>query len=323
VTPELRFTTSGTPDVAGIQALAQASCGRRIDGARDATSFPLETSVGAIAWAWGRRDAALLNEWRHRLWYSSDILVAWGWIYPPELVRVAAERTEMSDALLVHAIRGDEDPMLADELLAWFVQEIGDAGGQVELGALDGVMLAALRRHGFAPDPNAPWNLINSRTLERVEEPRLPDGLTLATMRELQDIPRRVAGHRTAWAPGSTLTEAKYTQLMDTWPYRDDLDVVVQAADGTIVACANIWYDEVNRTGQFEPVGTDPAYRARGIGRALMLFGLQQLRDAGATEAVVGCRGDQNYPIPRRLYRSVGFREFERSSVWKRPPTTT
>ena len=33
---------------------------------------------------------------------------------------------------------------------------------------------------------------------------------------------------------------------------------------------------------------------------------------AGATQAIVGCRGDANYPIPKKLYRSVGFRELSR-----------
>ena len=98
----------------------------------------------------------------------------------------------------------------------------------------------------------------------------------------------------------------------DPKPYRDALDFVVEADDGTLVASAIGWFDEANVTAEFEPVGTHPDYRQRGLGRALLLFGMQRFRDAGATKALVGCRGDDNYPIPKKLYRSVGFEELTR-----------
>jgi hypothetical protein len=37
-----------------------------------------------------------------------------------------------------------------------------------------------------------------------------------------------------------------------TWPYRDDLHILIEAADGTLVASAIIWIDEQNRTAEFE-----------------------------------------------------------------------
>jgi hypothetical protein len=49
------------------------------------------------------------------------------------------------------------------------------------------------------------------------------------------------------------------------------------------------------------------------------LFALQRLRSAGATEAIVACRGDDDYPIPKRLYESVGFREISRQIPYIKP----
>jgi hypothetical protein len=48
------------------------------------------------------------------------------------------------------------------------------------------------------------------------------------------------------------------------------------------------------------------------------LFALQRLREEGATLALVACRGDDAYPIPRRLYESVGFREQHRMLPFRR-----
>lgn len=92
----------------------------------------------------------------------------------------------------------------------------------------------------------------------------------------------------------------------------------VEDPEGTLLASALVWYDEPNRAAELEPVGTDPNHRRQGLGRAVSMFGLSQARGLGALEAIVSCRGDQDYPIPRRLYRSLGFRELTRDLVFKR-----
>ena len=65
------------------------------------------------------------------------------------------------------------------------------------------------------------------------------------------------------------MTAARYRSIMETWPYRHDLDQVVEAPDGTLAASALGWYDEVNRVGLLEPVGTDPRHGRRGLGAAV------------------------------------------------------
>ena len=157
--------------------------------------------------------------------------------------------------------------------------------------------------------------MLNIRDLDDIETPQLPDGYRALTMREIGSdavsVTRRVEAHRVAWAP-SRFTVQVYRDVRAAPAYRDDLDFVVEADDGTLVASAIGWYDEANHVAEFEPVGTHPDYRRRGIGRALSLFGMQRFRLAGARQAIVGCRGDDNYPIPKKLYRSVGFRELSR-----------
>ena len=49
-----------------------------------------------------------------------------------------------------------------------------------------------------------------------------------------------------------------------------------------MAASAIMWLDEANSSAEFEPVGTHPGYRRRGLARAMMLHGMHRARAAGA-----------------------------------------
>jgi ribosomal protein S18 acetylase RimI-like enzyme len=96
--------------------------------------------------------------------------------------------------------------------------------------------------------------------------------------------------------------------------YRRDLDLVAVAPDGALAAFCTVWFDDVTRTGTFEPVGTHPDHQRRGLGKAVMAEGLRRLRHLGATLATVG-----SYDEPaHRLYASMGFTEYDLSEAWIR-----
>ena len=88
--------------------------------------------------------------------------------------------------------------------------------------------------------------------------------------------------------------------------------------DGSLAASALGWYDEVNRVGLLEPVGTDPRHARKGLGAAVSLACLGAMRDAGANLAVVCPRGDDAYPVPRALYHHIGFRDGGRTVTYRR-----
>ncbi len=105
---------------------------------------------------------------------------------------------------------------------------------------------------------------------------------------------------------------------MRAWPYRADLDCIAVAPDGRVAAYVLAWYDDENRVGELEPVGTHADFRRLGLARAASFFALRRLRDEGAERAIVLCRGDEGYPAPKRLYESVGFRQHSRSIEFRR-----
>lgn len=244
----------------------------------------VEHGFGEIAF-WSQR--LLRSDWDARLWFDGDALVGWGWL---------------TEAIELEAQVRPERHELLDEILDWAQPR------RVAVGAHNADAIARLRAHGFEHDPAAPWMRENARALSDLEEPVLPDGYRLRTMADGADPAARAACHRSAFHP-SRFTDEVYAVVRSAWPYRADLDCVVEAADGSVAAYTLAWLDERNAIGELEPVGTHPDHRRRGLGRAVNLFALQRLRDEGATTGLVACRGDDAYPIPRALYESVGFTE--------------
>lgn len=80
----------------------------------------------------------------------------------------------------------------------------------------------------------------------------------------------RVAVQRAAF-DGSTYTLDQWRLVAGGPAYRPDLDLVVYA-DGAPAAVATGWTAGEGRCGLIEPLGTDPAYRGRGLGAAAALY---------------------------------------------------
>ncbi|MBN2227688.1 MAG: GNAT family N-acetyltransferase [candidate division Zixibacteria bacterium] len=94
--------------------------------------------------------------------------------------------------------------------------------------------------------------------------------------------------------------------------YRRDLDIVAVAPDGEYAAFCTIWFDDVLRTGHFEPVGTAPQHQRRGLGTCLLTEGLIRLRGLGGDLAYVG-----SYAEPAHtLYKSAGFETYSILEPW-------
>lgn len=265
--------------------------------------------------AWGRNSmSGQEQDWRTALWKDSDTVTAWGWV-------------ELPGHLDLHV--DPAHPELADDVLAWFETMAASSERSVTALETEGHLIAALDRAGYRPVTDAPFfqhcviDLDGSLPL-----PHLPEGYRARAVRR-DEAEARAAVHRAAWRPKrigemfvppvdlgdaeSNMTTESYRTVMEAWPYRHDLDQVVEAPDGTLVAFALGWLDEVNRAGELEPVGTDPRYAQRGLGSAVSLACLHALRAADATRAVVYPRGDDAYPVARHLYFGLGFQPVART----------
>lgn len=87
--------------------------------------------------------------------------------------------------------------------------------------------------------------------------------------------------------------------------------------DGTFASFCGVWTSPEIGVGQFEPVGTHPDHRRRGLAAAVMAQGLAWMRARGLRSAFVGTgtRNPSNF-----LYASLGFRVAELYHQWEWSP---
>ena len=139
-------------------------------------------------------------------------------------------------------------------------------------------------------------------------------------IRPLGDIDEHSARCWLSWKafhpdePDADFVDGWYVNIQRAPLYRRDLDLVAVAPDGELAAFCTIWYDDVTRTGLFEPVGTHPDHRQRGLGKAILTEGLIRLHRLGAALAYVGSYTDPAHA----LYASVGFETYRTLEPWEK-----
>lgn len=196
----------------------------------------------------------------------------------------------------------------------------------VEVSTRDAALHETLARHGFRP-AGGPWFTQLWRSLGELPGCPRPAGYTIRAVRP-GELAARVEVHRRCWAPariktllglpvtgtepGSRYSPDVHRAVLAAPDYRPELDLVAVTPDGTFAAFGLGWLDPSSGSVLFEPVGTDPGHAGRGLGRAVCAELLRAARELGATQAVVGPRGDDGYPVPRRLYAGLGMREVAR-----------
>jgi predicted N-acetyltransferase YhbS len=144
-------------------------------------------------------------------------------------------------------------------------------------------------------------------------EPELPEGFVIQSMADENDLERR----RKAFGRGFNHEDPKewpslfsYQELQKAPDYRKEQDLYVVAPDGEFVSFCILWWDEQNRMGILEPVGTVPEYRRKGLARAVVYEAVRRAAALGAEKVVVGA-GLEFYP-------AIGFEKKHANYVWVR-----
>lgn len=237
-----------------------------------------------------------------RLWPRPDgLLAAYAWSDRPDSGEVV--------------VRPGSDAALFDEALDWLEGERGrQGGGAFSIGALDGddERIDALERRGYVRGEGGGvrfWRRLDAAPASV----RLPAGFSVRHVSSESDIKQRVFVQRTSFERSSATTDV-WQALRRLAGYNEQLDLIAVAPDGTGASACTCWYDEANRCGEFEPVGTSKAYQRMGAGKAVILEGLSRLRGLGATQAIVQTNSTNAPAIA--LYRSCGFEPVGDDRLW-------
>ncbi|MEG4068090.1 GNAT family N-acetyltransferase [Microcoleus sp. Pol11C2] len=150
---------------------------------------------------------------------------------------------------------------------------------------------------------------------EPLPEPQFPEGFALRQFPGQQEAAAWVEMFNQSFIDHwnhHDLTVDKFKHELAKPDYRNDLDLIAVADDGTFVSFCSclICVEECDRTGRNEGwiacLGTRRGFRKMGLGRAMLLAGLHRLKAAGVATAILGVDAE-NSSGALHLYESAGF----------------
>ena len=246
-----------------------------------------------------------------RLWEdSAGTLLAFAWFDPPHLLTSQVHPSIRDDATIEEQML-DWGEARRQELLAADDQERTLLVRAFE----DDVRRSALfARRGYHRDE---FSMLHMRRDLAEPIPSSPpdDNIIVRHVGGEEEWQERVDTHREVWHPSRVTLDA-YRRLRAASGFTPELDLVAVTPEGTFASYCICWLDSVNKIGEFEPVGTRPAFRGRGIGKAVILEGLRRLKGRGVQTAIVPTT--YNNEAARRLYESVGFQVARIDHFWSK-----
>jgi ribosomal protein S18 acetylase RimI-like enzyme len=210
-------------------------------------------------------------------------------------------------------------PALERELLAAAEERLPSAvDGHLDVWvpASDAAWCELLETAGYHPTENVEH--VRAASLAALSATPPPPGYRIRPVAD-EDFPARGDLSLRVFHPvpdgGTAITLDEYRNIQRAPLYRRDLDLVAETDEGELAGFAGIWFDDVTRTAQVEPMGVDAPHRGRGVGRALLLEAMRRAARLGAVTAYVG-----SYAGPAQgLYASAGMGIIERLVAWRRP----
>lgn len=142
-----------------------------------------------------------------------------------------------------------------------------------------------------------------------------PAGYTVRSLKGQQEVEAYVELHRSVFESKNMTVEWRQRTLEHP-AYHKDLDIVVEAPDGKLVAFCVCWFDEESRIGHVEPLGCHKDFRKYALGRVALSHGLHRLQSRGANEIFVETDSYRNTAF--RLYEFFDFEVIKNVLVYRK-----
>jgi mycothiol synthase len=249
-----------------------------------------------------------------RIWEDDQGLAAWMLVQPRYKSFDAQVRPDLRGGELEREVLEETETLLLELMKKYQV-----SSDKIYADAFRGdtARIQLLTELGWEPDNQLPY-VLNRMEIIPVAVPELPEGFSFRTATGVEDASALAEVHNAAFNP-TNWTPELYRKVMESPGYDPERELVIQAPDGKLVTFCIIWFDQLNRTGSFEPVGTHRDYQRRGFGRAVMLYGMQKMTAAGMEYATVAHFGDNE--AAKGLYQSLGFKPWHLLDEYSKPIT--
>ncbi len=185
--------------------------------------------------------------------------------------------------------------------------------------------VSLLEQHGFTSD-RAFYRMTRSLA-EPIPKAQFPVGFSVRHVDSDRDAEAWVAMFNESFIDHwnhHPLTIEQFKHYRTKQDYNPELDRIAIAADGTFAAfCTGYIHQKDNqRSGRNEgwihALGSRRGFRRLGLGRAMLLSGLEQLKAIGVETALLGV-DSENPSGAVRLYESVGFSKLHTSIAYSKP----
>lgn len=143
-----------------------------------------------------------------------------------------------------------------------------------------------------------------------------PEGYLVRPMRIDPDDQQNIANLLNAAFNRTIHSAEEYRNFQHSPYYRAELDMVVEAPDGTLAANAGFNAYEQASFAQLEPVCTHPDHQGRGLAGIAIAEGLRRVQAIGIDAAFVGAW--YSNPVSNHLYQKMGFTDGVSLYAWKR-----
>jgi ribosomal protein S18 acetylase RimI-like enzyme len=255
-------------------------------------------------------------------------------IHPGDLAWWAFHSDPLTDDAMTYWLDGDRGFVVLDAheqrnaafcvpnqspipLLEWARGQLGPDAKFWYVSSDDEALVTDLKNAGYR-DVGIDGPIFTRRLTADDTGHRPPAGFTLRALAGEEEADRRRQASHAAFKskmdPDQHLD--RYLRFMRSPVYDLERDLVAVAPDGTI-ASFMIWWPDASGIAQIEPMGTDPAFHRRGVGRALMEFACSRMREAGMTEVRVIT--DEHRQDAVAFYAAVGFTRVADLRFWMSP----
>lgn len=218
---------------------------------------------------------------------------------------------------------GDADHLSA-QIIAWATQWAQTTGWErLRASSADNniARITRLEGQGFVRRPE--YTLHFERPLdEAIPAPQLPAGFTIRHVEGEHEAEALVSLHRAAFGTSYMTIEGRLS-WMRVPEYDPTLDLVAVAPDGALAAYVLCSISEEEnlltgrRVGYTDPVATHPKFQGRGLAKALLVRGLNLLRQRGMEIAGLGT-GSWNMAM-QATAKSVGYRVTSTTIFFEKP----